>query len=138
MLPRLLRKFAAGRAAQSAGDFPPAERSDTVNSTPHTDHVIRVRIINGPRDYVAYFKGWDNHGTPNSPRWVPVTTPMLHHAKLMADPLTDFVALKESIGPSAMAFLTTLDIEEREPATAGHGPHCSTCPERDDCMEAPE
>lgn len=120
------------------------------------DHIIRIRLINGPSDYVAYLKGWDNAGTDNSPRWVAVTTPSLRHAMVMADPLDDFTALKATIGPSAMAFLSTLDVEERATNTdldtrldialrnAGVESSrtipqdCGTCPDRDDCMEAPE
>ena len=120
------------------------------------DHVIRLRLINGPRDYVAYLKGWDNAGTDNSPRWVAVTTSKLDNAMVMADPLDDFTALKATIGPSAMAFLSTLDVEQfvdnttrkpkrlrsldpldKEPADY-ETMACSECPDRDDCMEAPE
>ena len=102
------------------------------------DHVIRLRLINGPRDYVAYLKGWDNAGTDNSPRWVAVTTSKLHNAMVMADPLDDFTALKATIGPSAMAFLSTLDVEQLFNTSIESPQDCGTCPDRDDCMEAPE
>ena len=75
------------------------------------DHIIRIRLINGPRDYVAYFKGWHNSGTDNSPRWIGVTTTHLDDAMVMTDPLNDFTAIRDTVGPSAMAFLTTLSAE---------------------------
>jgi hypothetical protein len=102
------------------------------------DHVIRIRLVNGPRDHVAYLKGWSNQASPEAPHWVAITTPTLAHAATLEDPIDQLTALRGTTG--AMVFLSLRANEQAElqaePDGNGPMPTLHELSRMYDCMEA--
>jgi hypothetical protein len=86
--------------------YPPNADTFDANTTP----VIRLRLTNGPRDYVAFFKGW--HQQPDG-TIVALTTPHVNSAYWYGDSPTecsgDIKRLKHITG--AMVFWSDVETE---------------------------